>query len=194
MTAGRGIVALRTLRARHRAGRGRMRADPELVALPEADEEVEPAFDHSAARAARRRADGVWMRLIAGAAYGLTSPVAVAHRSSTCMSRCSRRPNSRCHPSTASVPPTSPRAASRSRAALRGRPAAGLRRCRRSGDPRARCRDLMLLGGEPLGERHIWWNFVSSRKERIEQAKADWKAGRIRLPPNDDREFIPLPG
>ena len=52
---------------------------------------------------------------------------------------------------------------------------------------------LMLLGGEPLGERFIWWNFVSSRKERIEQAKADWKAGRIKLPPNDDQEFIPLP-
>ena len=52
---------------------------------------------------------------------------------------------------------------------------------------------LMLLGGEPLGDRHIWWNFVSSRKERIEQAKEDWKQGRIILPPNDDKEFIPLP-
>ena len=53
---------------------------------------------------------------------------------------------------------------------------------------------LMLLGGEPLGERFIWWNFVSSRKERIEQAKEDWKQGRIILPPNDNKEFIPLPG
>jgi redox-sensitive bicupin YhaK (pirin superfamily) len=52
---------------------------------------------------------------------------------------------------------------------------------------------LMLLGGEPLGERFIWWNFVSSRKERIEQAKEDWKQGRIILPPNDNMEFIPLP-
>jgi redox-sensitive bicupin YhaK (pirin superfamily) len=52
---------------------------------------------------------------------------------------------------------------------------------------------LVLLGGEPLGERFIWWNFVSSRKERIEQAKEDWKQGRIILPPNDDKEFIPLP-
>ena len=51
----------------------------------------------------------------------------------------------------------------------------------------------MLLGGEPLGERFIWWNFVSSRKERIEQAKADWKEGRIILPPTDNHEFIPLP-
>src|SRR3546814_2136596 len=47
---------------------------------------------------------------------------------------------------------------------------------------------IMLLGGEPLGERFIWWNFVSSRRERIEQAKADWKAGRIALPPNDNAE------
>jgi redox-sensitive bicupin YhaK (pirin superfamily) len=52
---------------------------------------------------------------------------------------------------------------------------------------------VMLLGGEPLGERHIWWNFVSSRKERIDQAKADWAAGRIALPPTDRGEFIPLP-
>jgi redox-sensitive bicupin YhaK (pirin superfamily) len=52
---------------------------------------------------------------------------------------------------------------------------------------------LMMLGGEPLGERHIWWNFVSSRKERIEQAKEDWKQGRIILPPNDNKEFVPLP-
>ncbi|UJH91948.1 hypothetical protein LZ575_04735 [Antarcticibacterium sp. 1MA-6-2] len=53
--------------------------------------------------------------------------------------------------------------------------------------------DLMVLGGEPLGERFIWWNFVSSRKERIEQAKEDWKQGKILLPPTDDKEFIPLP-
>ena len=52
---------------------------------------------------------------------------------------------------------------------------------------------LMLLGGEPLGDRYIWWNFVSSRKERIEQAKEDWKQGRIVLPPTDNEEFIPLP-
>ncbi|WP_026629840.1 pirin-like C-terminal cupin domain-containing protein [Dyadobacter alkalitolerans] len=52
---------------------------------------------------------------------------------------------------------------------------------------------LMMLGGEHLGERYIWWNFVSSRRERIEQAKEDWKQGRILLPPADKAEFIPLP-
>ncbi len=52
---------------------------------------------------------------------------------------------------------------------------------------------LMLLGGAPLdGARHVWWNFVSSSKERIEQAKADWKEGRFASVPGD-KEFIPLP-
>ena len=53
---------------------------------------------------------------------------------------------------------------------------------------------VMLCGGAPLdGPRHVWWNFVSSRPERIEQAKADWRAGRFALPPDDHDEFIPLP-
>jgi len=52
---------------------------------------------------------------------------------------------------------------------------------------------LMLIGGEPLGERFIEWNFVSSSKDRIEQAKADWRAGRMKLPDLDHDEFIPLP-
>ena len=52
---------------------------------------------------------------------------------------------------------------------------------------------VMLLGGEPIGERFIEWNFVSSSKERIEQAKADWRAGRMKLPDLDNQEFIPLP-
>jgi redox-sensitive bicupin YhaK (pirin superfamily) len=52
---------------------------------------------------------------------------------------------------------------------------------------------VMLLGGEPLGQRFIEWNFVSSSRERIEQAKADWRAGRMKLPDLDNGEFIPLP-
>jgi redox-sensitive bicupin YhaK (pirin superfamily) len=53
---------------------------------------------------------------------------------------------------------------------------------------------VVLLGGEPLAEpRHVWWNFVSSSKERIEQAKDDWKSGRFARIPGDDQEFIPLP-
>ena len=52
---------------------------------------------------------------------------------------------------------------------------------------------LMVLGGEPIGERFIFWNFVSSSKERLEQAKEDWKQGRMKLPDGDDQEFTPLP-
>jgi hypothetical protein len=51
----------------------------------------------------------------------------------------------------------------------------------------------MLLGGAPVGERFIEWNFVSSSKERIAQAKADWRAGRMKLPDLDNAEFTPLP-
>jgi redox-sensitive bicupin YhaK (pirin superfamily) len=53
---------------------------------------------------------------------------------------------------------------------------------------------LMMLGGEPIGERFIEWNFVSSSRERIEQAKADWRAGRFALPYHDQDERMPLPG
>jgi redox-sensitive bicupin YhaK (pirin superfamily) len=53
---------------------------------------------------------------------------------------------------------------------------------------------LMLIGGEPMdGPRHIWWNFVSSSKDRIDAAKADWRAGKYPLVPGDDKDFIPLP-
>jgi redox-sensitive bicupin YhaK (pirin superfamily) len=53
---------------------------------------------------------------------------------------------------------------------------------------------VILVGGAAMdGPRHIWWNFVSSHKERIEQAKADWKLGRFDTVPGDEGEFIPLP-
>jgi len=53
---------------------------------------------------------------------------------------------------------------------------------------------VMLCGGAPMdGPRHVFWNFVSSRRDRINQAKEDWKAGRFALPPDDHDEFIPLP-
>ena len=51
---------------------------------------------------------------------------------------------------------------------------------------------VMVIGGDPLGTRHIWWNFVSSSRDRIEKAKSDWKDGRFDSVPGDN-EFIPLP-
>jgi redox-sensitive bicupin YhaK (pirin superfamily) len=52
---------------------------------------------------------------------------------------------------------------------------------------------VMAIGGEPVGPRYIDWNFVSSSRERIDQAREDWKAGRMKLPDLDNGEFIPLP-
>jgi hypothetical protein len=52
---------------------------------------------------------------------------------------------------------------------------------------------VVLIGGEKLTPRHIHWNFVSNCKQRIEQAKADWKAGKFPKVPGDEQEFIPLP-
>ena len=61
-------------------------------------------------------------------------------------------------------------------------------------NPASEAARIVLIGGGPMdGPRHIWWNFVSSRRERIEQAKADWKAGRFAPVPGDSEEFIPLP-
>ena len=53
--------------------------------------------------------------------------------------------------------------------------------------------EVMLLGGEPIGPRFLEWNFVSSSRDKIDQAKADWRAGRMKLPDLDHDEFIPLP-
>lgn len=52
---------------------------------------------------------------------------------------------------------------------------------------------VMALGGEPIGKRYLFWNFVSSSQERLEQAKEDWKQGRMKLPDADNEEFAPLP-
>ena len=52
---------------------------------------------------------------------------------------------------------------------------------------------VMVLGGAPIGERFLFWNFVSSSKDRLEQAKEDWRQQRMKLPDGDDAEFTPLP-
>jgi redox-sensitive bicupin YhaK (pirin superfamily) len=165
------------------------------VALPEAFEEAEPAFNSYPVQALpEAQAAGVWMRLIAGHAFGLRSPVRTHSPLFYVHARMSDG-------SQAGLPDEHvERAAYVVSGSLEFegsafRPgqmlvfAPGSRPILRATAP---C-TVMLLGGEPLGLRHIWWNFVSSRKERIEQAKADWKAGRIALPPNDRSEFIALP-
>lgn len=195
MTAGRGIAHS------ERFEDASVFADPGLellqswVALPEKDEEVEPAFDHYPARnLPETREGGTWMRLIAGQAFGMSSPVKT------------RSPLFQLHAVLQAGSKLGVPADYSERAAyvVAGRVESGGRELvpgqmqvfGSKTAPVLQAREastVLLLGGEPLGERHVWWNFVSSRKDRIEQAKADWKAGRIALPPNDASEFIPLP-
>jgi redox-sensitive bicupin YhaK (pirin superfamily) len=165
------------------------------VALPQKDEEASPEFiNYKPEELPIFTEKGVWMRLIAGDAYGLRndvktkSPLFYLHVS---LQKDARFGLPKEH-------------SERSFYIVKGSielsgsiyHAGQMLVFTKGADPIILAKEnttLMLLGGEPLGERFIWWNFVSSRKERIEQAKEDWKQGRIILPPNDNKEFIPLP-
>jgi len=166
------------------------------VALPAEDEECAPAFEHYDASAlAEAEDDGVWMRVVAGSAYGLTSRVAT--RSPLFYVHAVMKPGSRMSLPTGHAERGVYVAHGSIEADGAIVPAGSMAVFGAGEFPTIVSHTgatLMLLGGEPLGERHIWWNFVSSRKERIEAAKADWTAGRIALPPHDHDEWIPLPG
>lgn len=165
------------------------------VAVPEEHEEDLPSFDHHTVDSLPQFTDtGVAGRLIAGSAYGLTSPAKV--HSPLFYLDVELQPGARL----ALPGDYSERAVYvvRGSVDIDGRNyQAGQMPVFASGQtPVVTAQSssrVMILGGEPLGPRHIWWNFVSSRKERIEQAKADWQAGRIALPAQDSAEFIPLP-
>lgn len=165
------------------------------VALPEKDEEASPSFSNYRPEQLPVFTDkGVWMRLIAGHAYGLQSNVKT--NSSLFYLHVVLQPGA----SFALPAEHSERGfyivkGSIELSGIAYGPGQMLV-FTKGVDPVILAKEnttLMLLGGEPLGDRYIWWNFVSSRKERIEQAKEDWKQGRIILPPNDNKEFIPLP-
>lgn len=193
MTAGRGIVHSERTSDGIRARGYRLDGIQTWVALPREAEEADPAFSHIGAGDLPRFADGgVSGTVIAGAFLGLQgapgySPLFYAHIDMTAGSRFALPGD------------YAERAVYVASGAVQ------------SGDTRVETGELavfgpgdavlmaesaarlMLLGGEPVGERHIWWNFVSSSLQRIEEAKADWKAGRLPLPPTDNGEFIPLP-
>ncbi|HMF73539.1 MAG TPA: pirin family protein [Flavitalea sp.] len=165
------------------------------VALPEKDEEASPSFHNYIPEQLPVFTDtGVWMRLIAGNAYGLrndvktNSPLCYLH---VVLQKGAKFGLPKEHSERGFY-------IAKGSVELSGITynSGQMLVFNKGVDPFILAKEnttLMLLGGEPLGERFIWWNFVSSRKERIEQAKEDWKQGRIILPPNDNQEFIPLP-
>lgn len=193
MVAGRGITHSERFERARREG-GRMDGLQAWVALPKEDEEIQPAFFHHAeADLPSIDEAGIRRRLIAGEAWGVRSPVKT--HSPLFYVDCVLDAGAREELPDAYV--------ERAAYVISGNVEADGRRFAEGqlivfGRGRAMVTArtparLMLLGGEPVGERHIEWNFVSSSKERIEQAKADWRAGRFKLPDRDHEEFIPLP-
>jgi redox-sensitive bicupin YhaK (pirin superfamily) len=195
MTAGSGIAHSERFEDPSALAGGQLEMIQTWVALPEKDEERAPSFTNYTPDQLPVFTDkGLWMRLIAGDAYGLingvktNSPLFYLHVILAAGARFGL-PKEHSERGFYIVKGSVNVAAATYRAGQ-------MLVFTKGADPLITAKEdttLMLLGGEPLGERFIWWNFVSSRKERIEQAKEDWKQGRIKLPPSDDKEFIPLP-
>lgn len=193
MTAGKGITHSERLEHARMHG-ALMHGIQAWVALPREDEEVEPGFWHHGAETLPVWSEpGLKGRLIAGAAEGMDAGVKV------------RSPMFYMHWDMAAgarrkVPDEySERAVyvAAGAAEVAGEPlGAGQMAVLGKGDVVVSAKEastIMVLGGEPVGERFIFWNFVSSSKDRLEQAKEDWKQGRMKLPDGDDQEFTPLP-
>lgn len=194
MTAGRGITHSERFERARREG-GMMNGLQAWVALPNEHEETEPAFaHHEGAELPIGEESGARLRLIAGEAYGLKSgvhvysPLFYVHAeldAAADLALPSEYSERALYVVSGSVEIEGQRVQMGDMAVLKP-----------GGAPRVRASEsstVMLLGGESVGPRFIEWNFVSSSKERIEQAKADWRAGRMKLPDLDNGEFIPLP-
>ena len=193
MTAGRGIT--HSERFEHARVHGdRLHGIQAWVALPTELEEVAPSFSHhSGADLPSWRDAGVQGELIAGSAYGLTagtethSPLFYAHldmeagASAEIPGGFAERA---LYVATGAIEMAGDRYEAGTMLVLQ--PAASKVRALEHAT-------VMVLGGEPVGPRFIYWNFVSSSQDRLAQAAADWKAGRMKLPDADDAEFIPLP-
>ena len=193
MTAGRGITHSERFE-RARAQGDHLHGIQAWVALPTEHEETAPSFSHHAGDDLPQWSDGgVQGQLIAGSAYGLTARTAT--HSSQFYAHLSMAPGA-----TAELPTGHAERAAyiatgtvdlggvtygAGRMLVLGARASMLRAIEHSA--------VMVLGGEPIGERFVYWNFVSSSKDRLAQAAADWKAGRMKLPDADNDEFTPLP-
>jgi redox-sensitive bicupin YhaK (pirin superfamily) len=194
MTAGRGITHSERFERARREG-GCLHGIQAWVGLPREDEECEPEFRHHAGDdLPEYRSGGLWARLVAGEAFGASAAVRT------------RSPLFYVHwqldaGATAVLEARYPERAAyvvNGAVTVDGRTfEAGRMLVFAPGPPvtftAVTTATVMLLGGEPIGERFIEWNFVSSSKARIAQAKDDWRAGRMKLPVHDDGEFIPLP-
>ncbi len=195
MVAGSGIVHSERTPAALRPAGGTLFGIQSWIALPTKDEECAPSFVHYAAESLPVVAsEGVQVRVIAGTLFGVPSPVRTL--SEMIYGEVVLAPGARL---------TVPRGAEERAVAVvagvvevAGHPhAAGtLVVLGAKAEPvvvaKAAAR-VMILGGARLdGPRHVWWNFVSSSRERIEQAKADWRAGKF-PPVPEETEFIPLP-
>lgn len=166
------------------------------LALPEADEEIDPAFFHyDTAEIPAFNDNGVAVRVMMGSAYGLKSPVktyadTLYAEAKMKIGRTLQVPmgveERAIYVCAGELGVEGLRLPAHSMAVLT--PKSHVQIEALSGDVH-----FVIIGGEHLTERHIYWNFVSSRPERIEQAKADWQAGRFPKVPGDDVEFIPLP-
>lgn len=194
MVAGRGIVHSERERPEVTAAAHRLHGLQLWLALPEADEEIEPAFHHySGADIPTRTVDGVPLRVMMGSAYGVTSPVRTF--ADTLYVEAHLRKGQRL-----SLPDADERALYVVSGALKmedtNLPEHAMAILSDGSnlvvEAEAESR-IALIGGAPLGQRFIDWNFVSSRKERIEQARSDWREGRFPKVPGDEEEFIPLP-
>jgi redox-sensitive bicupin YhaK (pirin superfamily) len=193
MIAGRGITHSERFE-KARAEGGPMHGIQAWVALPKEHEETQPSFGHFGAESLPvHEADGTRTRLLAGAAFGLTAGVTT--HSPLFYAHWELAPGAR-----VALPNEFPERAlyiADGEIESRGhRFGAGQMLVFDIGEDTSITAfapsTVMALGGEPLGERFIEWNFVSSSQERIEQAKADWRAGRMKLPDFDNQEFIPL--
>src|SRR5437588_446243 len=196
MTAGRGIVHSERTPPEHRTEGEPIHGLQCWVALPLTHEETAPAFSHhDSAELPVVEENGKTVRVIAGGAYGVRSPVATLW--DTLFAEARLRAGT--------ALPIDADTEERAIFVIAGeveiagdRFGAGQLLVLRPGDPvtvtAATDVHLMLVGGAAMdGPRHIWWNFVSSRKERIDQAKAEWAAGHFQKVPGDEIEFIPLP-
>ncbi len=193
MTAGRGIVHS------ERAGddineHSRLHGIQSWMALPDGQEEIDPAFEHYPADTLPELdIDGSKVRVIIGEAYGKSSPVTLY--SPMLYLEC-RVPKG----GTLTLPESYAELAAyivSGNITIDGeRYTEGvLAVATRGASVTLTANDdsrIMVIGGDPVGERKIWWNFVSSSAERMEAAKLDWKEGRFGKVPGDD-EFIPLP-